>query len=118
MGVGASHESMSMRPIRVVETTVEDTAIVGGRAVGMVENDVTMVVAGRRSPRKKSAKKSPAKKSAKKSPAKKSAKKSPAKKSAKKSPAKKMKMHGAMHDDMKPAYSSKKSKKMKGWGGK
>jgi topoisomerase IA-like protein len=85
MGVGSSYErsSVPMRPVRVVETTVEDTVLLGEDAVGMVESDVAMVVAGRRSPRKKSAKKS-----AKKSPAKKSAKKSPAKKSAKK-----MKMH-------------------------
>ena len=75
MGVGPSYEraSVPMRPVRVVETTVEDTAMIGGDAVGMVERDVSMVVVGRRSPRRKSAKKSPAKKSAKKSPAKKSA---------------------------------------------
>ena len=104
MGVGSSYErsSVPMRPVRVVETTVEDTVLLGEGAIGMVESDIAMVVAGRRSPRKKSAKKSPAKKSKKKSPAKKSKKKSPAKKSAKKSPAKK---------------SAKKSKKMKMYDG-
>ena len=63
MGVGPSYEraSVPMRPVRVVE----DTAMIGSDAVGMVEKAVSMVVVGRRSPRRKSAKKSPAKKSKK-----------------------------------------------------